>query len=144
MNNLTKVTGISIIVLSAAYAFTTFNATDQSTPVTDNTIAISKTEQPAPPQPELAQISQQPTARQTAANNTQQKRIAPPSIDKPNSENLSAKTEPRKASRTAPPPPLAPGETADARHSQERGHSHEHQTKQTNKNQAAPPQGADL
>ena len=144
MNTTIKITGLGIIILSAVYAFSAMNSVEppkQGQATLTQAAAIKPSNELA----KKANVTAEPrSAKQTNERSLQQENTAPPSIDKPNNENLQAKADPRKSNRLAPPPPLASGDTADHRHKQNRGHGHEHQPSTSNNNQPAPPKGADL
>tara|TARA_B110000467_G_C18291567_1_gene465162 strand:- start:845 stop:1294 length:450 start_codon:yes stop_codon:yes gene_type:complete len=149
MNNLIKVTGISVVVLTAAYAYISISSDKQSGQVKPLTEANDHLVSPELIKPSNDLIKSENQAaephiqEQAIARSSQQQRVAPPSIDQPTVKELQVKVYPRQLNRMAPPPPLAPGVTADTRHKQDRGHGHEHQ-ENTDNNSQPPPRGADL
>ena len=126
MNNFKIMVGVSLVILTAAYAFSTFNPAES-----DAKPNVSKADQP-PPQ----------LAPPAASQNAQAVLIAPPSRDKPTDESLAVKEAPRKTPRMAPPPPIAPGDKTDARHQQDIGHGHPENQTEADDNRPAPPKGA--
>ncbi len=131
-----------IVSLTAVMAYFGYQLTASDEDSKPEKIA-GKSVSPQRTQPQLIEEKPQNTPPQQA-NNDNKLNAAVAQID----VNSSALTPPRredgKYSRLAPPPPLTANETRDNRHSDKKGHGHEHApiSRTRNNNPPAPPIGA--